>query len=163
MPSARCFKVLVTTTKWFSVTYVTSVGIWTTSSPPSQPLQPGYGNVSIYPSCPSCLYIPTLICNVGWYMDYLFPTLTTIAAGIWKCFYIPLYCRFCRWVEFSWYSFDCKPVVKWSSSCSKKRSKWLLSKMDSTITTVLTCKVHRIMQWVIICWYDYSILIWLLP
>ena len=23
-------------------------------------------------------------------MDYLFPTLTTIAAGIWKCLYIPL-------------------------------------------------------------------------
>jgi len=50
--SARCVKVPLTSTKCFSVTYVTPVGIWTASPPPSPPIQPGYGNVLCVPLLP---------------------------------------------------------------------------------------------------------------
>jgi len=43
--SVRCVKVPLTRKNCFSVTYVTPVGIWTDSSPPSPPSLLGYGNV----------------------------------------------------------------------------------------------------------------------
>jgi len=43
--SARCVKVPLTRKKCFSVTYVTPVGIWLASSPPSPPPLMGYENV----------------------------------------------------------------------------------------------------------------------
>jgi len=50
--SARCVKVPLTKKKCFSVTYVTSVGIWTTPPPPSPPSLPGDGNVPCAPLWP---------------------------------------------------------------------------------------------------------------
>jgi len=47
--NARCVKVPLTRKKCFSVTYVTPVGIWTASSPPSPPSLQGYGNVPCAP------------------------------------------------------------------------------------------------------------------
>jgi len=50
--SFRCVTAPLTRKKYFSVTYVTPVGVWTDSSPPSLPSLLGYENVPVYPSCP---------------------------------------------------------------------------------------------------------------
>jgi len=47
--SARCVKVPLTRIECFSVTYVTPVGTWPSSSPPSPPSLLGYGNVPCAP------------------------------------------------------------------------------------------------------------------
>jgi len=49
---SRCVKSPLTRKKCFSVTYVTLVGIWTASSPPSPPSLLGYGNVPCVPLLP---------------------------------------------------------------------------------------------------------------
>ena len=50
--SVRCVKVPLTRKKCFFVTYVTPVGIWTASFPPSPPFLLGYGNVPCIPLLP---------------------------------------------------------------------------------------------------------------
>jgi hypothetical protein len=50
--SVRCVKAPLTRGKYFSVTYVTPVGIWTASSTPSPPSLLGYGNVPFAPLLP---------------------------------------------------------------------------------------------------------------
>jgi len=50
--SVRCVKVPLTGEKCFFVTYVTPVGIWTASSPPSPSSLLGYGNVPCVPLLP---------------------------------------------------------------------------------------------------------------
>ena len=60
--NARCVKVPLTRKECFSVTYVTPVGIWTASSPPSPPSLLGYGNVPCAPLLPSH---PRAHCNTS--------------------------------------------------------------------------------------------------
>jgi len=60
--SVRCVTAPLTRKKCFSVTYVTPVGIWTASSPPSPPSLMGYGNV---PCVPLLLPYPTVHCDTS--------------------------------------------------------------------------------------------------
>jgi len=53
-----CVTAPLTRKEHFSVTYVTPVGTWTASSPPSLPSLPGYGNVPCVPLLPPDPAVP---------------------------------------------------------------------------------------------------------
>jgi len=60
--SVRCITAPLTRKECFSVTYVTPVGIWPASSPPSLPSLLGYGNVPCVPLLPP---YPAVHCNTS--------------------------------------------------------------------------------------------------